>query len=82
MGPAGRGAFAKTYDTVRFFRVLPNFVAQFGISGDPAKQQIWEKDIFKVDDPVRHPNERGTLTYATSGPHTRRTQFFSGQIED
>lgn len=67
---------ANFYDNVRFFRVLPNFVAQFGISSNPATQQIWEQDVLKEDDPVRHPNERGTLTYATSGPHTRTTQLF------
>jgi peptidyl-prolyl cis-trans isomerase A (cyclophilin A) len=66
---------AKFYDQVRFFRVLPNFVAQFGISGDPAVQRQWKKQTL-VDDPVLHPNERGTITYATSGPNTRTTQLF------
>jgi peptidyl-prolyl cis-trans isomerase A (cyclophilin A) len=66
---------ANFYDDVRFFRVVPNFVAQFGIAGDPATQKIWKKDILK-DDPVLHPNERGTITYATSGPNTRTTQLF------
>jgi cyclophilin family peptidyl-prolyl cis-trans isomerase len=63
------------YDNVRLFRVVPNFIAQFGINGDPTTQTTWKK-IVLPDDPVRHSNERGTITYATSGPNTRTTQLF------
>jgi cyclophilin family peptidyl-prolyl cis-trans isomerase len=28
-----------------FFRVVPNFVVQFGISGEPAQNKIWDKPI-------------------------------------
>lgn len=66
---------ASFYDEVRFFRVVPNFVAQFGISGDPEVQRIWRKKKL-TDDPVKNPNERGTITYATSGKDTRTTQLF------
>jgi peptidyl-prolyl cis-trans isomerase A (cyclophilin A) len=66
---------ADFYNDVRFFRVVPNFVAQFGISGDPATQTIWKKVVLP-DDPVKHSNERGTITYATSGPNSRTTQLF------
>src|SRR5216110_3970456 len=29
------------YDNLRFFRVVPNFMVQFGIHGDPAVQKNW-----------------------------------------
>jgi len=50
-------------------------VAQFGISGDPETQLKWRKDVLQ-DDPVRHTNARGTISYAMSGKNTRTTQIF------
>lgn len=63
------------YDECRFFRVLPNFVAQFGINGDPAVSSVWRGKNLK-DDKVQVTNKRGTLTFATGGPNTRTTQVF------
>jgi len=63
------------YDGARFSRVLPGFVAQVGISGDPKVTKIWDGTEIK-DDPVRQSNTRGRVTFATGGPNTRTTQIF------
>lgn len=64
------------YDGARFFRVLPNFVVQFGMSAYPPVTAAWDKATIK-DDPVVHRNFRGTLTFAKTGmPNSRTTQIF------
>jgi peptidyl-prolyl cis-trans isomerase A (cyclophilin A) len=63
------------YDGVRFFRVLPGFMAQFGIHGDPVVSAAW-RDQRIPDDPVRRTNVRGMVSFATAGPGTRTTQVF------
>jgi peptidyl-prolyl cis-trans isomerase A (cyclophilin A) len=63
------------YDGSRFFRVLPGFAAQFGLSGRPAIDAVWAEQSL-TDDPPFAPNTRGTLAFATAGPDTRSTQLF------
>mmetsp|Transcript_28380 Transcript_28380/g.32432 ORF Transcript_28380/g.32432 Transcript_28380/m.32432 type:complete len:242 (-) Transcript_28380:106-831(-) len=59
----------------RFFRVLPGFVSQFGVTGDPKQQLKWKSQSI-TDDPVMVSNDRGTVVFATSGKNTRTTQLF------
>jgi len=63
------------YDGARFYRVVRNYVAQFGIAADPAANRLWASTGIP-DDPVKESNRKGTLSYAMRGPGTRSTQVF------
>ena len=63
------------YDGARFFRVVPGFVAQFGIPADPAVAAAWRARRLP-DDSVRATNRRGAVSFARGGPGTRSTQLF------
>ena len=63
------------FDGAAFFRVLPGFVVQFGISANPEISRVWASAYVK-DDRVTQSNLEGYLTFATSGPNTRTTQVF------
>jgi peptidyl-prolyl cis-trans isomerase A (cyclophilin A) len=63
------------YNNASFFRVIPGFIVQFGISADPNVSAVWH-DADIQDDPVKQSNVAGTVTFATAGPDTRTTQVF------
>lgn len=64
------------FDGVKFFRVVPGFVVQFGIHGDPAVSKKWMSANIK-DDTVKGSNQRGYLTFAMSNqPNSRSVQLF------
>jgi peptidyl-prolyl cis-trans isomerase A (cyclophilin A) len=63
------------FDGARFFRVVPRFVVQFGLNGDPRVNAAWDAARIS-DDRVRQTNARGRITFATAGPGTRTTQLF------
>jgi peptidyl-prolyl cis-trans isomerase A (cyclophilin A) len=78
--PAGADRFYNLvkhgfYDGASFFRVMPGFVVQTGISAYPEVARAWARAGIQ-DDPVTQSNKRGSITFATGGPNTRTTQVF------
>ena len=63
------------FDDQRFFRVIPQYIAQFGASADPKKNDRWDDDKIP-DDPRTQSNSRGTLSFAAEAPNTRSHQLF------
>jgi cyclophilin family peptidyl-prolyl cis-trans isomerase len=68
------------YDDTPVSRVVPGFVAQFGVNWrDPHK--AWQNRHF-MDDPTLFALERGTLAFAKAGPNTNSTQVFINYREN
>ena len=63
------------FDGVIFFRVVPRFVVQFGISPYPKVSAAWRNATITDDLPTVR-NTRGGVTFASAGPNTRTTQVF------
>ena len=64
------------YDDTRFFRVIPSFMVQFGLSGDVSTGKKWKSATLN-DEPVRMQNKPGTISFAKTGaPNSRTTQLF------
>jgi peptidyl-prolyl cis-trans isomerase A (cyclophilin A) len=63
------------YNDVAIFRVVPNFVAQFGIHNDSVINNNWRK--YGIDDePVLAKNEAMSIAFARGGVKTRSNQIF------
>jgi len=63
------------YEDIAIFRVVPDFVAQFGIHNDSSLNNAWKK--YKVpDEPTIKENFRGTISFARGGKESRTTQLF------
>jgi peptidyl-prolyl cis-trans isomerase A (cyclophilin A) len=63
------------FDENAFYRVVPNFVAQFGTPGDPKVTAALDSVKLPDDRRVAR-NERGTLAFAHEGPGTRSHTIF------
>lgn len=62
------------WDDCRFFRVVENFIVQWGINGNPKNNEKWSTAI--EDEDVNESNSRGTVSFAMAGPGTRTHQMF------
>src|SRR5258708_14887046 len=60
------------YDGAAFFRVLPGFMAQFGMSAYPEVSRAWQQANIK-DDRVLQSNRRGYVSFAMAGTNTPTT---------
>ena len=63
------------YEDIAFFRVIPDFVAQFGISNDSMLYANWNH-IPVPDEAVRQSNVRGTIAFARDTAQTRTSQLY------
>lgn len=64
------------FNEQRFFRLVPGFIVQWGMHGDPEVTAKWQ-DATIQDDPVKINNTSGTITFAKTGrPNSRTTQLF------
>lgn len=69
------------FQDIAFFRVIPGFMAQFGIHGDPKVSAAWRPARIQ-DDAVKSGNARGAISFAMAGPNTRTTQFFINLVDN
>ena len=70
------------YDGVKFFRVVPGFVVQWGIHGDPSIASTWLRANIP-DDAVKESNKRGFVTFAkSSAPNSRSVQLFINLVDN
>jgi peptidyl-prolyl cis-trans isomerase A (cyclophilin A) len=73
---------ARYYDGNRLFRVIPGFVVQWGIAPNPVVAKKWANATIP-DDPVKHSNATGTITFAATGaPNSRTTQVFVNLVSN
>ena len=74
------------YDDCRFFRVIPTFMVQFGINGDPKVMDKWRDANIPDDRPSgenRQSNQPGFVTFAKAGfPNSRSTQIFINYVNN
>jgi peptidyl-prolyl cis-trans isomerase A (cyclophilin A) len=87
LSPLGADRFyemvqANYFNGTRFFRVVPGFVAQFGMHGDPEVNDVWRERTI-ADEPRKTSNARGTIVFATTPePNSRTNQFFLNLVDN
>ena len=59
------------FDDQRFFRVIPQYIAQFGASAEPKDNDRWDDEKIPDDPRAARSNSRGTLSFAAEAPNTQ-----------
>lgn len=70
----------KFYDSASFYRVVPNFVAQFGATDTIIINKWMQHKI--ADEPVATSNKKGTISWARSGKETRGRELFINLVDN
>ena len=68
-------AEADVYTDAPIFRMLPGKLVQFGLTGDSAVDNAWDRRGIP-DEPVLTGNIRGRVSFARAGAQTRSSQIF------
>lgn len=63
------------YTDIALYRVVPNFVAQFGVHNDNNLNKSWNSHQV-IDEPVVEKNVIGTIAFARGGKKTRTSEIF------
>lgn len=69
------------YAGARIYRMASGFVAQWGFSGTPGLDSIWEA-LPIADEPVVESNLRGVMSFARAGPETRSYTLFINLVDN
>jgi len=70
------------YDESRFYRVIPTFMVQWGMNGNPAVTKAWDSATIP-DDPVKQSNLPGFVSFAATGaPNSRTTNLFINYVDN
>jgi peptidyl-prolyl cis-trans isomerase A (cyclophilin A) len=72
---------ARFFDQSRFFRVLPGYIAVFGIYGDPDIHRIWRRARI-ADEPRKQSNKRGTVAFNYQAVLDSRTTLIMINLAD
>jgi peptidyl-prolyl cis-trans isomerase A (cyclophilin A) len=68
-------------DGTRFFRIIPGYIAVFGINGDPAIHRVWRRARIP-DEPRKESNKRGYLSFNWQGEENTRTTLLIINLAD
>jgi peptidyl-prolyl cis-trans isomerase A (cyclophilin A) len=69
------------YDGSRFFRIVPQFIVQFGIQGDPEIQKVWREATI-LDEKPKQNNKRGAIAFNWQALVNARTSMLLINLVD